>query len=78
MEKNDRLQQPSRRRFLAGLGGAALSLPWLESMAVAGNRDKADAFIGRIGSASPQKDGWYWPKVSGREVMDILSEFDCL
>lgn len=38
---NTELPNPSRRRFLRGLGGAALSLPWLESLADTPDTDTA-------------------------------------
>ena len=41
----------NRRNFLQGLGGAALSLPWFESLAAA---------QGRTTSTPPQRAAWYY------------------
>lgn len=76
MGKNDRLQQSSRRRFLAGLGGAALSLPWLESMAVAGNRDKAAVRLAFFYLPNGLIRKGFFPGESNRELPKFANQFN--
>jgi hypothetical protein len=40
------------------------------------NLTEVDTFVDRIGSAVPSPKGWTWSKVSGRQVLEILSALD--
>jgi len=76
MGKSETTRQASRRRFLAGVGGAALSLPWLESKARAGARERNAVRLAFFYLPNGLIRKGFFPGESDRELPKFANQFN--
>jgi hypothetical protein len=74
MGKSETAQWASRRSFLAGVGGAALSLPWLESIASANAGKKADVRLAFFYLPNGLVRKGFFPGESDRELPKFANQ----
>ncbi len=76
MGKSERIRQASRRNFLAGFGGVALSLPWLESMARDRGAEKTPVRLAFFYLPNGLIRKGFFPGESDRELPKFANQFN--
>ena len=74
MKPHSPTQQPSRRRFLAGVGGAVLSLPWLEQFARAERKESSPLRMAFFYLPNGLVRKGFFPGESDRELPKFASQ----